>query len=100
MEGAEPQVIGAALLQLHVARDDVDDVDAIEQILLERIRYHFLAPIFPRKGWRGAAFLAGETRLYERGDLAHVRLAGEPRLERAHDLAHVLRARRAGLGDR
>src|SRR5438874_4362083 len=51
MERAEAEVVGAALLELDVARDDVDEVDAIEQVLLERIRNHLfgLPPIFPRK---------------------------------------------------
>ena len=51
MERAQAEVVSAALLELDVARDDVDDVDAIEQVLLERIRNHLfgLPTIFPRK---------------------------------------------------
>jgi hypothetical protein len=32
MEGAQPHVVGAALLQLDVAANHVDDIDAVQQI--------------------------------------------------------------------
>src|SRR4029077_9435981 len=62
MERAKAEIVGAALLELDVARDDVDDVDAIDKALLERIRYHFLAPIFPRKRSCGGRFFQPASR--------------------------------------
>jgi hypothetical protein len=35
MERAQAHVIRAALLQLHVTADDIDDIDPIKQILNE-----------------------------------------------------------------
>src|SRR4029078_9365056 len=35
VERAQAEVVGHSLLELHVARDDVDDVDANEEVLLE-----------------------------------------------------------------
>lgn len=40
MERAQPHEVGAALLELHVAAHHVDDVDAVEQIVDERLRNH------------------------------------------------------------
>src|ERR1035437_10795967 len=40
MEGTAGAVIGARFLQLQMALDDVDDIDAIEQIAFEGIRNH------------------------------------------------------------
>ncbi|KGX49631.1 hypothetical protein Y025_5578 [Burkholderia pseudomallei TSV32] len=37
---AQPHEVGAALLELHVPADHVDDVDAVQQILQERMRNH------------------------------------------------------------
>src|SRR5258706_2318202 len=37
VERTEPEVIHARFLQLHVARNHVDDVDAYQKILLERL---------------------------------------------------------------
>src|SRR5205085_5458678 len=54
---------------------------------------------FSRGKWGLSLFSAGEARLDERRDLAHVGLAGKLALERAHDLAHVLGAARAGGGN-
>jgi hypothetical protein len=38
VERAEAREIGPRFLQLDVARDDIDDVDPVEEILLERFR--------------------------------------------------------------
>jgi hypothetical protein len=38
MERAEAEMIRARLFQLHVARHDIDDVDANQQVLLEGFR--------------------------------------------------------------
>src|SRR5690606_27285393 len=44
MEGAAGAVVGAGLLERHVALDDVDDVDAIQQLLDKAVRNHALTP--------------------------------------------------------
>jgi hypothetical protein len=35
VERAQPEVVGAALFQLDVPRYDLDDVDAVKEVLLE-----------------------------------------------------------------
>jgi len=40
VERAAGLIVRAALLQRNVAFDHVDDIDAMEQFLLEGIRYH------------------------------------------------------------
>ena len=45
VEGAQPREIGAALLQLDVARDDIDDVDAVQKVLLEAFGDHGTAAL-------------------------------------------------------
>jgi hypothetical protein len=40
MEGAQPHVIGAALFQLDVTADHVDNINAVEQIGNEGLRDH------------------------------------------------------------
>ncbi len=39
VEGAQPHEVGATLLELHIATDDLDDVDARKEFLDERLRY-------------------------------------------------------------
>ena len=40
MEGAQAEVVGTSLFQLYVASHHFDDIDAIQQILQETLRYH------------------------------------------------------------
>ena len=40
MEGAQPHEIGATLFELHETADHIDDIDAVEQVLLEGIWNH------------------------------------------------------------
>src|SRR5262249_8063494 len=42
VERAQPHPVGAALAELHPPRDDVDDVDAVEEVLFEGVRDHSL----------------------------------------------------------
>jgi hypothetical protein len=53
VEGTKPQIVGAALLELHRAGDDLYDVYPIEQVLLEGVRYH--EKIGVRARFRGKA---------------------------------------------
>src|SRR5690606_27922905 len=98
---AKAKIVGARLLELEVAGDDVDDVDAAEKVLLERIRNHAGVP-----GTARAAPIvirnrsSGKPRLDEGRNLRHVGAAGEPRLEEGHRLAHVPDRARARLGER
>src|SRR5437773_9500781 len=57
MERAEAEVVGAALLELDVARDHVHDVHPIEQVLLERLGDH--APILTQPA--SFVFTSAET---------------------------------------
>jgi hypothetical protein len=54
MERAQALVVGAALLQLDVARDHVHDVDPVKEILLERVGDH--DPDFDRISARKPGF--------------------------------------------
>lgn len=40
MKRAEPHEVRTALFQLHILADHVDDIDAVQQILQERMRNH------------------------------------------------------------
>jgi len=40
VERAARRIVRAAFLERHIALDHVDDIDAVEQFLLEGIRYH------------------------------------------------------------
>lgn len=43
MERAQAHEVRAALLQLHIATDDIDDIDPVEQVLNERLWNHGVA---------------------------------------------------------
>ncbi|MNT13465.1 hypothetical protein D3C72_1484370 [compost metagenome] len=45
VERAQAHEIGATFFQLHIAPHDIDDIDAVEQIGNEGLRYHWLGRV-------------------------------------------------------
>lgn len=122
MERTQAKKILAAFFELHRAANDIDDVDAGEQVLNEALRNHgcdeslrisFAAACArcarrrrsgsgrthspPLVGRRVSA--SRQPLFHQRRGLAHVRAARNPGLEQRHDLADGLRTRDAGFCD-
>jgi len=50
VERAKPHEVRAAFLELHIPPHHVDDIDAVEQVLQERVRNHDTCVAFKRTG--------------------------------------------------
>jgi len=90
MKGAQPKEVGARFLEFDDATNDLDDVDACQQVLDECLRDQRRSPASA-----GAPF---EQRTDRGRHGREIGAARQIRLEQAHNLAHILRTTRLNLG--
>jgi hypothetical protein len=92
VERAQAQVVLAGLFQRYRAPDDIDDVDARQQILDESLRDHAgIIAIEPPENYCSAARrLWAQLGLDQGRNAPHFGPAGQARLQDGHHLAHRL----------